>query len=133
MYKFHVNQSKTKTKQKTKKKTKNNYQPQGNKNSLVGNINALGMGPLGSKSPNLQSSLNVQSSMSNNMGGIGPMNSMAMSIANNGTQPMSSMQGRSIIYIFIYFIRHLNIVINKLYRSCYITIFSCLKCDLNVV
>lgn len=86
MYKFHVNHSK-------KKKTKNNYQPQGNKNSLVGNINALGMGQLGSKSPNLQSSLNVQSSMSNNMSSIGPMNSMAMSIANNGTQPMSSMQG----------------------------------------
>lgn len=62
---------------------------------MVGNINALGMSQLGSKSPNLQS---VQSSMPNNLGGIGPMNSMAMSIANNGTigsQPMNSMQGKN--------------------------------------
>lgn len=58
---------------------------------MVGNINAHGMGQLGSKSPNLQSSLNSQASMSNNLG-VG-MNSMQMSIANNGTQPMGSMQG----------------------------------------
>lgn len=61
-------------------------QQQGNKNQLHGNVNQLGMGPLGSKSPNLQSP--PQSSLPNTMG----MNSMPMSIANNGTQPMSSMQ-----------------------------------------
>lgn len=48
------------------------------------------MGQLGNKSPNLQST--PQSSLSNNLG----MNSMAMSIANNGPQAMSSMQGKSI-------------------------------------
>lgn len=61
-------------------------QQQGNKNQLHGNVNQLGMGPLGSKSPNLQSP--PQSNLPNTMG----MNSMPMSIANNGTQPMSSMQ-----------------------------------------
>lgn len=45
------------------------------------------MGQLGNKSPNLQS---PQSSLPNNLG----MNSMAMSMANNGNQPMSSMQGK---------------------------------------
>lgn len=65
---------------------------QGNKNAMVGNISGLGMGQLGSKSPNLQSSLNAQSSMANNHSGVG-MNSMQMSIANNGTQSMGTMQG----------------------------------------
>lgn len=46
-------------------------------------INPIGMGPLGSKSPSLQSSL--QSNMPNNIG-------MAMSIANGTQQPMNSMQ-----------------------------------------
>lgn len=61
-------------------------QQQGNKNQLHGNVNQLGMGPLGNKSPNLQSP--PQSSLPNTLG----MNTMPMSIANNGTQPMSSMQ-----------------------------------------
>lgn len=57
-------------------------QQQGNKNQLHGNVNQLGMGPLlGNKSPNLQSPPNT----------LG-MNSMPMSIANNGTPPMSTMQ-----------------------------------------
>lgn len=41
---------------------------------------------LGNKSPNLQS---PPSNLPNTLG----MNSMPMSIANNGTQPMTSMQG----------------------------------------
>ena len=57
---------------------------------MVGNINTMGMGQLGSKSPNIQASLNSQSNMPNNLG----MNSMPMSIANNGTQSMGSMQGK---------------------------------------
>lgn len=61
-------------------------QQQGNKNQLHGNVNQLGMGPLGNKSPNLQSP--PQSNLPNTLG----MNTMPMSIANNGTQPMSSMQ-----------------------------------------
>lgn len=68
---------------------------QGNKNQIIGNVNALGMGQLGSKSPNLQS---PPQSMANNMG----MNTMPMSIANNGTQPMSSMQGKQHFMIVIY-------------------------------
>lgn len=59
---------------------------QGNKNQLHGNVNQLGMGPLGNKSPNLQSP--PQSNLPNTLG----MNSMPMSIANNGTQPMSTIQ-----------------------------------------
>lgn len=58
---------------------------------MVGNITAHGIGQLGSKSPNLQSSLNAQSSMPNN---LGSMNAMQMSIASNGTQSMGSMQGK---------------------------------------
>lgn len=61
-------------------------QHQGNKNQLHGNVNQLGMGPLGNKSPNLQSP--PQANLPNTLG----MNTMPMSIANNGTQPMSSMQ-----------------------------------------
>lgn len=61
-------------------------QQQGNKNQLHSNVNQLGIGPLGNKSPNLQS---PPQSLPNTMG----MNSMPMSIANNGTQPMNSMQG----------------------------------------
>lgn len=64
---------------------------QGNKN-VIGNVNALGMAQLGNKSPNIQS---PQASLPNNLG----MNSMAMSIANNGNQPMSSMQGKFHFYI----------------------------------
>lgn len=60
---------------------------------MVGNLNAHGIGQLGSKSPNLQSSLNAQSGMPNNLGG---MNAMQMSIASNGTQSMGSMQGKRI-------------------------------------
>lgn len=60
-------------------------QQQGNKNQLHSNVNQLGMGPLGNKSPNLQS---PPQSLPNSLG----MNTMPMSIANNGTQPMSSMQ-----------------------------------------
>uniref|UniRef100_A0A1B0DMU5 Uncharacterized protein n=2 Tax=Phlebotomus papatasi TaxID=29031 RepID=A0A1B0DMU5_PHLPP len=65
---------------------------QGNKN-IIGNVAAIGIGPLGSKSPNLQSPPNAQASMSNNLG-VGTMgNSMVMSIASNGNpQPMSSLQ-----------------------------------------
>lgn len=59
--------------------------------TIKGNINALTMGQLNNKSPNLQSTL-VQSTMPNTLG-VG-MNSMPMSIANNGTQPMSTMQGK---------------------------------------
>lgn len=69
---------------------------------MIGNVNALGMGQLGSKSPNLQSP--PQSSLANNMG----MNSMPMSVANNGTQPMSSMQGESYqrrLNVFVFFLR----------------------------
>lgn len=55
-------------------------------------MNALAMGQLNNKSPNLQSTL-VQSSMPNTLG-VG-MNSMPLSIANNGTQPLSTMQGKS--------------------------------------
>lgn len=58
---------------------------QGNKNQLHSNVNQIGMG-LGNKSPNLQS---PPSNLPNTLG----MNSMPMSIANNGTQPMTSMQG----------------------------------------
>lgn len=61
-------------------------QQQGNKNQLHGNVNQLGMGPLGNKSPNLQSP--PQANLPNTLG----MNSMPMSIANNGTQPMNTMQ-----------------------------------------
>lgn len=61
-------------------------QQQGNKNQLHGNVNQLGMGPLGNKSPNLQSP--PQSNLPNTLG----MNTMPMSIANNGTQSMSTMQ-----------------------------------------
>lgn len=63
---------------------------------MVNQLNPhLNMGQLGSKSPNLQSQQQqqqLQSSMANNMG----MNSMQMSIANNGTQqqPMNSMPGK---------------------------------------
>lgn len=52
------------------------------------------MGQLNNKSPNLQSTL-VQSSMPNTLG-VG-MNSMPLSIANNGTQPLSTMQGKNVI------------------------------------
>jgi hypothetical protein len=59
---------------------------------MVGNVNALQMGPLGSKSPNMQSpNQQVQSSIANNMmgghhviGGNMPNNSMA----NNSNVPM---------------------------------------------
>lgn len=61
---------------------------QGNKNPLLSNVNAMGMNQLGNKSPNLQSP--PQSNLPNNLG----MNSMAMSIANNGPQAMGSMQGK---------------------------------------
>lgn len=62
---------------------------QGNKNQLHSNVNQLGIGPLGNKSPNLQS---PPQSLPNSLG-MNSMNSMPMSIANNGTQPMNSMQG----------------------------------------
>lgn len=55
---------------------------------MLGNVNALGMGQLGNKSPNLQSP--PQSSLTNSMG----INSMAMSIANNGPQSMNPMPSK---------------------------------------
>ncbi|XP_059616198.1 protein cbp-1-like [Phlebotomus argentipes] len=63
------------------------------KQNMIGGVAAIGIGPLGSKSPNLQSPPNAQASMSNNLG-VGTMgNSMVMSIASNGApQPMSSLQ-----------------------------------------
>lgn len=60
------------------------------------------MGQLGSKSPNLQSP--SQPSLANNMN----MNAMPMSIANNGTQPMSSMQGKYLTQIIFLFVRTIN-------------------------
>lgn len=61
---------------------------QGNKTQLHSNVNQLGIGPL-NKSPNLQS---PPQSIPNTLG-MNSMNSLPMSIANNGTQPMNSMQG----------------------------------------
>jgi len=67
---------------------------------MVGNVNVLGMGQLGSKSPNLQSPPNVQSSIPNNLG-VGMGNSLVMSMASNGNvQPMNSMQSKIIIMIY---------------------------------
>lgn len=56
-------------------------------NQMLGGVNALGLGQMGNKSPNLQSPPNVQSSMPNNIGSIN-VHSMSMSIANNGNSPM---------------------------------------------
>lgn len=59
---------------------------QSKNNQMLGGVNTLGLGQMGSKSPNLQSPPNVQSSMPNNIGSI--VHSMSMSIANNGNTPM---------------------------------------------
>lgn len=54
------------------------------------------MGQLGSKSPNLQSPPNLQGAMGSNMGVAGMV--MPMSISNNGTQTMGSMQGNFVCF-----------------------------------
>lgn len=65
-------------------------QQQANKNQIIGGVNPLGLGQVGNKSPNLQSSPNVQSNMPNNIGNI----VHSLSIANNGNASMNSMQGK---------------------------------------
>lgn len=64
---------------------------------MVGNI--LGMGQLGSKSPNLSGPQNMN--MPNNIGMVGPMgNSMSMSTNNDNVQTMNRMQGKfNFLYI----------------------------------
>lgn len=82
---------------------------------MVGNLNVHGIGQLGNKSPNLQMNAQQQAAMQNNMGGGGPvgMNAMQMSIANNGTQSMGSMQGKfHFVFILLQPKRMRNIKIN---------------------
>lgn len=72
-------------------------QQQGNKNTgMIGNpMGAAGMNQLGSKSPNLQSP--NAASMQVVGGQMGMVNSMAMSISNNGTPGMNTMPGMNTI------------------------------------
>lgn len=66
------------------------------KNQITGNFNAMGIGQLGNKSPNMQAKPNIQPNMSNNFGGGSIGNSIAMSIANNGAQSIGGIPGKNI-------------------------------------